>query len=255
MPFPEIQTDNDEFERGFRGERGRVMLREAWRSVRPADRRRRRWKPRNVTPDLSSGMTRETLDQALDAIAMAFGCLPALFSPTTTGPLVREAQRHLARWTLSPWPNHRRRGTDKLGDTVELDLMTPMQAFDLAVIQGVREAVEAMAEQGGRVAAGGARVGIQAVGLAGASWIAAARLAGDFSAYDIRSSYAIFIRRRDGIDICWRFGLKFVTSDDALHQIEYSSVSNLGFVELEVHVISARQFDLKDSDRLFSAET
>lgn len=43
-----------------------------------------------------------TLDQARDQIAMAYGVLPGMLNKSTTGPMVREAQRHLAQWTLHP---------------------------------------------------------------------------------------------------------------------------------------------------------
>jgi hypothetical protein len=42
------------------------------------------------------------LDQARDQINAAFGILPGLNNKATTGPMVREAQRHLAQWTLQP---------------------------------------------------------------------------------------------------------------------------------------------------------
>ena len=58
--------------------------------------------PDHLTPPLRDSMAVETLEAARNAIANAFGVLPALLNPATTGPLVREAQRHLATWTLQP---------------------------------------------------------------------------------------------------------------------------------------------------------
>ena len=100
VPFPESpETDLEKLGHGFRGKRGRTLLREsvnvqaAGGSVPQTD-----WKPQDMTPDLSRSMTAESLSAARDSIAMAYGVLPALLNSSTTGPLVREAQRHLAQW-------------------------------------------------------------------------------------------------------------------------------------------------------------
>jgi len=118
--------------RGFRGNRGKVLIREsvnvaaAGGPVPMQD-----WKPRDLSPDLSKSMTRETLAAARDAINMAFGVLPGLTAPATTGPMVREAQRHLAQWVLMPMAVMiAEECTDKLGSAVALDVMRPLQAFD-----------------------------------------------------------------------------------------------------------------------------
>lgn len=102
VPFPESpDTDMEKIGRGFRGQRGRVLLREsvtttaAGGPVPQTD-----WKPQDVSPDLSKSMTKETLTASRDGIAAAFGVLPGLFNPATTGPMVRESQRHLAQWQL-----------------------------------------------------------------------------------------------------------------------------------------------------------
>ena len=93
------------------------------------------WRPADVTPDLSKSMTAETLNASRDAILTAFGILPALFNGMTTGPLVREAQRHLATWTLQPMASiFAEEATDKLGDEIKIDIIAPLQAFD----QGAR---------------------------------------------------------------------------------------------------------------------
>ena len=149
VPFPESpETDNTKLERGFRGKRGRIMLRESVAvSAAGGPAPTSDWKPQNVSPDLSSSMTRETLDQARDSIAMSFGCLPAMFSPQTTGPLIREGQRHLAQWTLQPIAEIlAEEASDKLGDAIELDVMTPTQAFDSGgSARALATLVEAMA--------------------------------------------------------------------------------------------------------------
>lgn len=133
VPYPEsAETDMTVLGRSFRGQRGRVLLREsvnvsaAGGPAPVAD-----WKPADVTPDLERSMSVESLAAARDGIAAAFGVLPGLFSPATTGPLVREAQRHLATWTLQPILGLlAEEATAKLGSAVEIDCLTPLQAFD-----------------------------------------------------------------------------------------------------------------------------
>ena len=133
VPFPEApQTDLEAMARGFRGNRGKVLIRESVNVAAaggPAP--MQDWKPHDLSPDLSKAMTRETLAAARDGINMAFGILPGLTAPATTGPMVREAQRHLAQWVLQPIATGiAEEATDKLGSTVTLDVMRPLQAFD-----------------------------------------------------------------------------------------------------------------------------
>ena len=133
VPFPEApQTDLEAMARGFRGNRGKVLIRESVNVAAaggPAP--MQDWKPHDLSPDLSKAMTRETLAAARDAINMAFGVLPGLTAPATTGPMVREAQRHLgAMGAATHRHRHCRGSTDKLGSAVTLDVMRPLQAFD-----------------------------------------------------------------------------------------------------------------------------
>ena len=133
VPFPESQeTDLEMLGRGFRGRRGRVMLRESVQvSAAGGPAPAQDWKPTSTSPDLSKSMTAETLAAARDGIAMAFGCLPGMASVDTTGPMVREGQRHLAQWTLMPIASLvAEEASEKLGGLVELDVMRPLQAFD-----------------------------------------------------------------------------------------------------------------------------
>lgn len=133
LPFPESQeTDLEALGRGFRGRRGRVLLRESVNvSAAGGPAPLTDWKPQDVSPDLSRSMTSETLAAARDAISLAFGVLPAMASGVATGPLVREAQRHLAGWTLQPIAMLlAEEATNKLGSTVMVDLLRPVQAFD-----------------------------------------------------------------------------------------------------------------------------
>jgi hypothetical protein len=150
VPFPEApDTDLTTMGRSFRGQRGRVMLREsvvvsAAGGPTPAT----DWRPADVTPDLSKAMARETLDAARDSICGAFGVLPALFDSAAQGPLVREAQRHLAMWTLMPIAALiAEEASDKLGGgDVSIDVTGPLDAYDTgAKARAAGAVVEAMA--------------------------------------------------------------------------------------------------------------
>ena len=133
VPLPENpETDNENLSRGFRGKRGRMLLREsvnvtaAGGPAPQAD-----WRPSDLSPDLKSAMTAETLAAARDSICGVYGVLPALMNPATTGPLVREAQRHLAQWVLQPICELiAGEASEKLGGNIDLDCISPLQAFD-----------------------------------------------------------------------------------------------------------------------------
>ncbi|MCT8989012.1 phage portal protein [Chelativorans sp. SCAU2101] len=134
VPFPETpETDLGSLGRSFRGQRGRVLLRESVHvhaAGGPAP--NQDWKPQSVSPDLEKSMTAETLEAARGAICGAFGVLPALFASNAQGPLVREAQRHLVQWTLQPIAALiAEEASEKLGSTVEIDVLRPVQAFDV----------------------------------------------------------------------------------------------------------------------------
>lgn len=133
VPMPEMpDTDMEGMARGFRGNRGKVLIRESVNvqaAGGPAP--QQDWKASDVSPDLSKSMTRETLNAARDGINLVFGVLPGLASSATTGPMVREAQRHVAQWMLQPIAAMiSEECTDKLGGTVTLDVMRPLQAYD-----------------------------------------------------------------------------------------------------------------------------
>jgi len=52
-------------------------------------------------------------------------------NPATTGPMVREAQRHLAQLILRPIAGQMAEdASEKLGGPVQIDVVRPMQAFD-----------------------------------------------------------------------------------------------------------------------------
>ena len=154
VPMPEAPgTDFERLGRGFRGRRGSVLLREsvnvtaAGGPAPAAD-----WRPSDVTPDLSRSMSLEALEAGRGAVAQAFGVLPALLSMQAQGPLVREAQRHLAGWTLQPIAAlMAEEATAKLGGPVTVDVLRPVQAYDVGgraralatVVQALAQAKEA----------------------------------------------------------------------------------------------------------------
>jgi phage portal protein BeeE len=154
-PYPETpETNRDELARSFRGKRGRVLLRESTAVTAaggPAP--QSDWRPESLSPDLQRAMTAEHLEQARAAILHTFGVLPALLDPKATGNGVREAQRHLAQWTLAPIAALiAQEATAKLGADVSIDVMRPLQAYDAGqrarAMQGVVEALNAAKENG-----------------------------------------------------------------------------------------------------------
>ena len=133
IPFPEApDQDMSDLARGFRGFRGKMLVRESVNVTAaggPAP--QTDLKPSDVSPDLSRAMTKETLSAARSSIEMVFGVLPGLSNISTTGPMVREAQRHLAQWALMPVAAMiGQEASEKLGQPVALDVMRPLQAFD-----------------------------------------------------------------------------------------------------------------------------
>ncbi len=154
LPFPESpETDLEQLGQQFKGKRGRLLLREsvnvaaAGGPVPQTD-----WRPSDLSPDLSKSMTKESLDAATGSILAVYGVLPSLFNPSTTGPLVREAQRHLAQWMMQPIANLMAEETSaKLLEPVSIDVMKPLQAYDAggraravtAVVQALALAKEA----------------------------------------------------------------------------------------------------------------
>lgn len=155
IPMPENpETDMADLARRFRGFRGRVLVRESVNVTAaggPAP--QTDLKPHDVSPDLSRSMTRESLAAARDAINMVFGVLPGMTAPAATGPLIREGQRHLAQWVLMPIAGMiGQEASDKLGSTVALDVMRPLQSYDAGgrarALSGVIQAL-ALAKEAG----------------------------------------------------------------------------------------------------------
>lgn len=133
VPMPEQpEQDSTALGRSFRGQRGRVLLRESVQvSAAGGPAPQTDWKPASLSPDLEVVMPAEMLAAARDSVCGVFGVLPALFSPQGQGPMTREAQRHLATWCLQPIAELlAEEAAEKLGASVEIDLLTPLQAFD-----------------------------------------------------------------------------------------------------------------------------
>lgn len=110
------------------------------------------WRPVDVSPDLQRSMTTENLEAARGSILNAFGVLPAMLDTNTTGPLIREAQRHLAQRMLQPIANMiAHEASEKLATQIKLDVMQPLQAFDaglrsrsmVAIVEALAQAKEA----------------------------------------------------------------------------------------------------------------
>lgn len=133
IPFPESPgQDLEKLGRDFRGRRGRVMLRESVTvAAAGGPMPQQDWKPADATPDLERAMTSQTLTAAREAICHSFSVLPAMLAATTTGPLIREGQRHLASWCLQPLANLvAEEATLKLGGPVRIDTLRNLQAYD-----------------------------------------------------------------------------------------------------------------------------
>lgn len=153
-PMPEQQeVDQERLARSFRGQRGRVLLRESVNvSAAGGPAPVTDWRPSSLSPDISKSMTDKSLAAARDSICHAYGVLPSMLDPGAAGPLVREATRHLAQWTLQPIAKGMAAECSmKLGESVQLDVLEPLQAYDsgnraralMGVIQGLALAKEA----------------------------------------------------------------------------------------------------------------
>ena len=148
-PMPESpEIDNERLARSFRGQRGRVLLREsvavtaAGGPTPVTD-----WKPSSLSPDLERSQSTQTLAAARDAVCSVFGVLPSLLNTASTGPVIREAQRHLAMWQLQPMAGMiAAEASDKLGSPVTLDTLEPLQAYDAGGrARALKGAVDALA--------------------------------------------------------------------------------------------------------------
>ena len=85
----------------------------------------------HLSPPLRDTMVVESLEAARASIMTVFGVLPSLFDTAAQGPLVREAQRHLAGFVLQPIAALiAEEASLKLGADVTIDTIRPLAAFD-----------------------------------------------------------------------------------------------------------------------------
>ena len=133
IPVPEGSAEDMEAMRaGFKGRRGASLVIEGAAQAAAAGMAPNIGKsPDQLSPQLDKTLADKLLTEAKDEICGVFGVLPGLVNRSTTGPLVREAQRHLAQLVLQPMANLlAEEATAKLGDLVTIDVVRPMQAFD-----------------------------------------------------------------------------------------------------------------------------
>mgnify|MGYP005846153909 CR=1 FL=1 len=146
--LPDTGADDMETLRGaFKGRRGSTLMFEGVAQATAAGMNPQiGQKPDTLSPDLSKSMTAETLAAAREGIAMAFGVLPSMLNRASTGPAIREGQRHLATWQLQPLAELLAdEASAKLGGEIRIDTLRPLQAFDAGgrarAVQGIIKAL------------------------------------------------------------------------------------------------------------------
>jgi len=150
IPVPEGSVDDMASMRAsFKGARGRSLVMEGVAQATAAGMNPNLNRgPDNLTPDLQRAVVIEAQAAARESVALAFGVVPALLNRATTGPVIREAQRQLAAWTLQPIANLiAEEATEKLGAAVLIDTILPLQAHDAG---GRARALSAVIEALGR---------------------------------------------------------------------------------------------------------
>lgn len=133
IPLPDGSSeDMANMRSSFKGARGRALVVEGLAQATAAGQNPAVGQsPEGLTPDLTRAAVTESFAAAKEAVALAFGVVPALLNRATTGPVVREAQRQLAAWTLQPIANLiAEEATEKLGATIAIDVILPLQAHD-----------------------------------------------------------------------------------------------------------------------------
>ncbi|MEM9705160.1 MAG: phage portal protein [Pseudomonadota bacterium] len=133
ISFPETPTvDKNTLASQFVGKRGSILLQESTRVISSggpmpdAD-----WTPKSLTPDLQKAALVESLALARNAICSVFGVNPGLLAADVAGPAMRESQRHLAQFTLTPICGLiAHEASEKLGASVSLDVIKPLGACD-----------------------------------------------------------------------------------------------------------------------------
>lgn len=133
VPVPEGSAeDMDGFRRSFKGTRGAALVIEGVAQSTAAGMNPQIGQnPNQLSPHLDKTLVDKLLIEAKDELHTVFGVLPGLVNRSATGPMVREAQRHLAQLVLQPIANLlAEEATEKLGGPVTIDVVRPMQAFD-----------------------------------------------------------------------------------------------------------------------------
>lgn len=154
VPVPEGSADDMAALRaGFRGRRGAALVIEGVAQAVGAGMHPQLGKgPDQLSPDLERTLADKLLADAKGEIYGVFGILPGLMNAATTGPMVREAQRHLAQWVLQPIARiMAEEASEKIGSEILIDVVRPAQAFDAggrarafgAMVQAMTAAKEA----------------------------------------------------------------------------------------------------------------
>lgn len=133
VPVPEGSAEDMEgLRRSFRGNRGAALVIEGVAQATAAGMNPNIGKsPDQLSPDLSRTLADRLLAEAKGEVFGVFGILPGLMNASTTGPMVREAQRHLAQLVLQPIANlMAEEASEKLAVPVAIDVVRPMQAYD-----------------------------------------------------------------------------------------------------------------------------
>lgn len=133
LPLPDGSADDMANMRSLiRGKRGSTLIIEGVAQATAAGMNPQLGQRRDdLTPDLAKAQATAMLAVAQGSIALSFGVLPGLLNAATTGPMIREAQRHLAQWTLEPIAKLiSDEASTKLGGAVTIDVVRPLQAYD-----------------------------------------------------------------------------------------------------------------------------
>ena len=132
LGMPEASAGaNSKLAHSFKGKHGRVLVRDSSTVYAGSQGAPDDWRPADLTPNLRDSMALESLKSAREAVLHVYGVLPALMNDQSAGPVIREAQRHLATWTLAPMAKliaHEVKA--KTGEAVALDVFTGLGAYD-----------------------------------------------------------------------------------------------------------------------------
>lgn len=134
VPLPDgSPEDMAAMRTAFRGRRGSTLVVEGTAQATAAGMNPQQGQRReDLTPSLDKAQAVQMMAAAQGTISQAFGVLPAMHTSAATGPVIREAQRHLAQWTLEPISKLiAEEATAKLGGMVSIDVVRPLQAFDV----------------------------------------------------------------------------------------------------------------------------